>query len=314
MHGFMEKYQPLNISDFNYEVEFINIMNNLIDYNILNIILIGRADIGKSSFLNIIVKKYFNNCNDYTKNIMYINNSKEQGINYYRNEVKNFCKNSSCISKKKKIVLIDDIDLLNEQSQQVFRSCIDNYSKNVHFICSCTNIHKIIESLQSRLLLLKIPNNDIVKKLYNNIKKNENIIIDKDVELFFLKLCQNSIRMCINYMEKFKLLNEPINKDNIYNLCTNINNDYFDKYIEHLFKKNIVKCINILLELYDLGYSVLDILDCFYAYIKVIENISDEYKYKIIPIICKYIFIFHDIHEDEIELSLFTNNLMFIIN
>ena len=45
-----------------------------------------------------------------------------------------------------------------------------------------------------------------------------------------------------------------------------------------------------------------------------IENISDEYKYKIIPIICKYIFIFHDIHEDEIELSLFTNNLMFIIN
>jgi hypothetical protein len=32
-------------------------------------------------------------------------------------------------------------------------------------------------------------------------------------------------------------------------------------------------------------------------------------QYKTIAIICKYITIFHNIHEDEIELALFTNNL-----
>jgi hypothetical protein len=33
-------------------------------------------------------------------------------------------------------------------------------------------------------------------------------------------------------------------------------------------------------------------------------------KYTIIPIICKYITTFHNVHEDEIELALFTNNLI----
>jgi hypothetical protein len=32
-------------------------------------------------------------------------------------------------------------------------------------------------------------------------------------------------------------------------------------------------------------------------------------KYQAIAIICKYITIFHNIHEDEIELALFTNNV-----
>ena len=33
-------------------------------------------------------------------------------------------------------------------------------------------------------------------------------------------------------------------------------------------------------------------------------------KYKVVALICKYITIFHDIHEDEIELALFTNNII----
>jgi DNA polymerase III delta prime subunit len=54
------------------------------------------------------------------------------------------------------IIVLDDIDFINEQSQQVFRNCIDKYSHNVHFICSCTNSQKVIESLQYRLIIIKI--------------------------------------------------------------------------------------------------------------------------------------------------------------
>jgi hypothetical protein len=42
--------------------------------------------------------------------------------------------------------------------------------------------------------------------------------------------------------------------------------------------------------------------------------ITEQQKYNIIPYICKYITIFHNIHEDEIELSLFTNNLIDMLN
>ena len=55
---------------------------------------------------------------------------------------------------------------------------------------------------------------------------------------------------------------------------------------------------------------MIDILDNYFLFIKITRNISDDIKYKIIPYICKYITIFYDIHEDEIELTLFTNNLV----
>ena len=76
-------------------------------------------------------------------NVLSINSLKEQGIQYYRNELKTFCQTKSVIlPKKKKLVILDDIDNINEQSQQVFRNCIDKYSQNVHFIASCTNTPK----------------------------------------------------------------------------------------------------------------------------------------------------------------------------
>ena len=44
-------------------------------------------------------------------------------------------------------------------------------------------------------------------------------------------------------------------------------------------------------------------------FIKTTTIIDEESKYKIIKYICKYISIFHTVHEDEIELALFTNEI-----
>ena len=57
----------------------------------------------------------------------------------------------------------------------------------------------------------------------------------------------------------------------------------------------------------------MDILDNYFIFVKTTQILSEEYKYKIIPFICKYITIFHNIHEDEIELALFSNNLFSIL-
>jgi hypothetical protein len=56
----------------------------------------------------------------------------------------------------------------------------------------------------------------------------------------------------------------------------------------------------------------MDILDNYFLFVKVTDMLNESEKYEIIPIICKYISVFHNIHEDEIELSLFTNNLKVI--
>ena len=54
----------------------------------------------------------------------------------------------------------------------------------------------------------------------------------------------------------------------------------------------------------------MDILDSYFHFIKITNIVPVETKYKIIKIICKYISIFHNEHEYNIELAFFTNDLI----
>lgn len=314
---FLNKYQPTWFCDFETDSEMIDILNTLININNLNILFIGDIGCGKTAFLNAVIREYYKNSissgtpQTLEDNILHINSLKEQGINYYRNDVKTFCQTCSSIKGKKKIVVLDDIDLINEQSQQVFRNCIDKYSHNVHFISSCSNSQKVIESLQSRFIIIKIKplHRQNLTTIMHKIKVSENIVIDANAEQFILNVCNNTAKILINYMEKFKLLNQPITLELANNICTNISFHIFDQYTILIKDKQLTKAVSILYNLYDKGYSVMDILDNYFIFVKHTTLLTEKQKYNVIPIICKYITVFHNIHEDEIELALFSNNM-----
>ena len=314
---FVNKYQPLLFADFGVDNEIIKIFKTLIVMDNLNILLIGDIASGKTSLLNCLIREYYTGYNpkEYEENIMYINNLKEQGINYYRNDVKTFCQTCSVIKGKKKFIMIDDIDLINEQSQQVFRNCIDKFSHNVHFISSCSNIQKVIESIQSRLTIIKIKpvQREQWFKIIDKIKDRENISIDADAEEFIVNISNKTVKILINYMEKFKLVNQHITHNLAVKLCSNISFITFEDYTHLIKNKKLNDAICLIYEIYDKGYSVMDILDNYFIFVKNTVLLSETEKYNVIPIICKYITIFHNIHEDEIELALFTNNLIDIL-
>ena len=316
---FIHKFQPIFFKDYGDENEnsVIKILNTLILMDNLNLLLVGNIASGKTTLLNIIIREYYKDIEPkiYQENILYINSLKEQGINYYRSDVKIFCQTCSIIKNKKKIIVLDDIDLINEQSQQVFRNCIDKFSQNVHFISSCSNIQKVIESLQSRFYIIKmkpLERNNLVK-IIENIKIVENIEIEPDAQDFIINISNNTVKILISYMEKFKLLNEKITLELAKQLCSNISFYIFENYTRLIKNNNIEDAIKIIYELYDKGYSVMDILDNYFLFVKITNILNEDEKYKIIPYICKYITIFHNIHEDEIELTLFTNNLLKIL-
>jgi DNA polymerase III delta prime subunit len=310
---FLNKYQPFFFKDFETDPEMVSILNTLIGMNNLNILFIGDIGCGKTAFLNAVIKEYYSGLqpNQYDENILHINSLKEQGINYYRTDVKTFCQTCSSIKGKKKIIVLDDIDFINEQSQQVFRNCIDKYSHNVHFISSCSNSQKVIESLQSRLIIIKIKplQRENLVKIMHKISILESINITNEAEDFILNVCNNTAKILINYMEKFKLLDEPITLELATNVCTNISFFTFEEYTQMLKNDHLDTAIKLMYSIYDKGYSVMDILDNYFIFIKITAHLTEEQKYSIIPFICKYITVFHNIHEDEIELALFSNNL-----
>jgi len=314
---FISKYKPYYISDFYTDENFQFVLNTLFDLDNLNVLFVGNPSSGKTTLLYAIIREYYSLSKESTfpeNNILHINNLKEQGINYFRNEMKTFCRSSSTIFGKKKLLIIDDIDMINEQSQQVFRNYIDKYKNNVNFISVCTNIQKVIESIQSRTHIIRLepPTKANFRTIMKKIIQEENLVLSEDIQNYIIQIANHSIRNLINYLEKIYIyLNkrEPLDLESCKNLCNIISVDYFEKYIEYIKTGNITEAINILYSIHDYGYSVIDILDYFFNFVKTTESLNEDEKYTIIPIICNYITIFHNVHEDCIELALFSNNI-----
>ena len=315
---FLTKYKPNFFKDYVINKNIIDTIKVLFEINSINLLLIGQHCTGKTTILNTIINEYYYGIdkNIIKENVLHINNLQEQGISYYRQEVKTFCQTPSSISKKKKTIVLDDIDIINEQSQQVFRNCIDKYQHNVNFISSCSNIQKVIDSIQSRNHIIKItPITDkYMKKIFNLICKKENMIVDNKTTKFILAISNNSIRIMINYLEKIKLINKPINIDLALDICSNIRFDILEKYTKLCLNNNLCKAIQLIYDIYNNGYSVTDILDNYFLYLKKSTFLCEEEKYILIKIICKYIVIFNTKHENEIELALMTNNIVNTLN
>lgn len=294
------------------------IIQTLLDIDDLNILFIGNTSVGKTSLLYILIREYYHLDKDSPfpeNNILFINNLKEQGISFFRGEMKTFCQASSTIYGKKKMVIIDDIDFISEQNQQVFRNYIDKYKHNIHFVSVCTNIQKVIEPFQSRMHILTLEphSKEILMGLCHRVIINEGIQIDDESLQFIYKYCLNSLRNLLNHLEKICILNRQITIDVCMSLCTDISFQQFEQYFECLRALQLSNAIHILYKIYDYGYSVVDIYDYLFTFVKGTNCLQEEEKYKIIQLLCKYITIFHTIHEEPIELAIFTNKCLLLL-
>ena len=111
-------------------------------------------------------------------------------------------------------------------------------------------------------------------------------------------------------MEKIKLIDTTIDFELVKKLCTNINFNEFNDFLHSCMENNLNKAVSIILNIFEKGFSVIDILDNFFIFIKMNSKLSETHKYELVKLLCKYITIFNNIHEDEIELCLFANNII----
>lgn len=308
------KYTPRTIDEFQFPSNLKTLLHKMVS---LNLLFVGNGGTGKTTLLKIMVRKYFADVSNYEENVLYINSLTDNGINYYRNEVKTFCSISSKIANKKKIVVIDDMDIIvNDQCQQILRNYIDKYSNNVIFLTSCGNNQRIIDTIQSRLNIVRLVPIDApgIKAIYDKVRETENIEIDQEANDFVITMCNCSVSMLLNYMEKFKLVGEKITLDIAKSACSIISYSDFEEFTRIVFNStysvdNLMAAKNMLDAMIVKGYSVVDILDNYFNYIKNTEIIDEDTKYRVIPIITKYIVYFSNYHEDDIELYFFTADL-----
>ncbi len=308
------KYAPTKLDEFELSTDLRDFFKMLIQSGNLNILLVGTR---KTSLINALLSEYYcnvdiNNSNNILRNkhVMYVNFIRDHGTTFYRQTLKTFCQSHFTMTNGlKKTIILDNLDCVSITNasciQHICYNLIETYSNSVNFVISCTNIKKIMESIQSHSLIISVPplSKEQQITILKNICVRENIAINSDVMEYLLTIENGNINVLINYLEKFKLLAEEIDLKTAKVLCTNISFDIFNQYMDRVLEYDLSTAMEIMASLTDLGYSVIDVLDTLFLFVKTNHcKLNTEQKYITFPLICEYIIYFSIIQENNDDL------------
>ena len=307
----ISKYRVNTINDCSIKGNDQHNIQLLIESHQVNLIIAGHSGTGKTTLINLIVEQYYKGCKNIRENILNINSLQEQGIQYYRSDVKNFCQIKSSVPGFKKTLVVDNIDEIGEQQQQIFQNYIDKY--DINFIATTSAISKVNHNIISRLNYIEMLdiNYEKLSKLYDDVYERENMKIQLDNihKTLIIELSGKSYKKLLNNIFKIKLYGKKCTSEHITKMCSNIDIQYYDSFVTNIRAKKFPESLNILHSAYtNEGYSIQDILFYFYYYIRNQKTLDDQFKYELIKIITKYIAIIINNYEDELELALFTSD------
>lgn len=301
--SFINKYKKENLDELYLNDNTKRLITDVVKNRNINLLFIGGSETGKTSLMNTL--------NNEINGGILINNLKEKGINTFRTDVKLYCQ----LTQKKKTILIDDYDHITETCQHIIKTLMDKYN-NILFIASIKDIKKLIEPLKNKFFLIKLDNitNTFIKSNAIKLLKNENLKLNNSCINHIVEISNLSLNRMYNNIEKIKLLDKKITLEICINIMTNINYNIFNNVIDTALKKETKKVYMLFNSLYIKGYAIIDIYEFFYKYIKNTKNIHDELRYKLIILLCEYISNCDSSNELDIQLLLFSKELVYILN
>jgi DNA polymerase III delta prime subunit len=284
-----DKYSPKHIDDLIIDNYVKNKINGFLHIGeISNIIINGACGSGKTTILNCMAHDFYK---DTFNNYVYkLNSSIEKNVKILHEMLELFCKQKIItVPQKKKLFIIDDIDMIPEKLQNVIALMMENYP-NIYFTFSCNSTSLVNELIQSRCLILYIqrPENSKIINHINKICKNEEILCSNDVIERICDISQWDLRLAINTLHVLSINNNKITIDNINNICDVPNQILIQNLLLNCVNKKYKDALKIGISLHEGGYdssTILSIMfDCLKSFLPQIQN---ENKMKMLKIIGK---------------------------
>ena len=220
-----EKYRPTTIDDIILNDIIYKKIKAIIDTKqITNIILTGASGLGKTSTIKCIAKHIYSKDN-FNDAVLELNASDERGIKTVTDIIINFSKKLVFYNEgycNNKLIILDEADNLTKKAQSLINLVMEQY-KNTKFVFICNNSNKIIETLQSKCIVIKfiLPP---FKSYYNKIKSicdKENYVYDDDIFKYLFETFNNDFRQILNILELTFITFGSITIKNI-NLISNL--------------------------------------------------------------------------------------------
>lgn len=280
----VEKYRPKSFDDLilddNVKNKIITIIKNK---QIPNMILSGIPSTGKTSTALCIITSILKQSNFNKNNFIELNASDDRGVDAIKNDIITFCQNKS---DQIKIILLDEADNITSKGQQLLNNLMDKYNNN-KFIFTCNDSRQIMESIQSRCIILRFKKINI-NLLLNRLKyicECEKISYKESGLKKIIELSDFDIRQCINMIEAVYYGYNKINKKNVQLIFPKISG--IKDMIRKCTENDIIGAYSYLQNILEEGHYHNNIL---LSMNRLIENLdmNEGIKIKIIDIINKY--------------------------
>lgn len=207
-----------------------------------NLIFHGSSGTGKHTIVQDFLNKiYGSNKHKLKTNVMIVNCAHGKGIKFIREELKFFAKTNiqSNLGVLFKSIVLSNADCLTIDAQSALRRCIELFSHNTRFFIIVENKHKLLNPILSRFCEIYVPEYIVDGKIIN-------------LHIYILQ-------------EKYKFNYDLEKKDFItakfqeFMNCSNITHSYL---------------IDFCSELYEKGYSALDLMKVIQESDKIEEGIK----------------------------------------
>ena len=289
----IEKYRPTISNDILLEPYIKVKIENMISSKLIpNMIITGEPGTGKTSTILCMTKQIYSgtNINEY---VLELNASDDRGLVMINNTIYPFCKKKT--EGQHKLVILDECDSITPKAQNLLSNIISEFKKNCRFVFICNDFSQIIESIQSKCMIIKYPSiskNNLYQKT-EYICKKENIKYNEEGINSLIFTSDNDIRQIINNLECIYYTFGELTNETVYCTVDKPRPIYIQQIINECLNSNLNKAIETTKDLFMKGYYPNDILNIFMkclldnSFDKKI-NINEATKLKIFEIISLY--------------------------
>jgi replication factor C subunit 2/4 len=202
------------------------------------------------------------------------------------NTIYPFCKKK--VDDIHKLIILDECDSITPKAQNLLSNIISEFRKNTRFVFICNDCTKIIESIQSRCIIIKYPRiskQDLTNKI-EYICKVENIKYDMEGIESLIFVSDTDIRQAINNLECIYYAYGCLYEKYVYLMIDKPKAICIEKIIKDCLNSRLVDGIKTTQELFMKGYYPNDILLTFIKCLLEKDlNIKESTKFKINEII-----------------------------
>lgn len=277
----VEKYRPHKLDDIVGNEETVERLKLLVeDGNMPHMIISGLPGIGKTTSIHCLAYELLGP-DLYQQATLELNASDDRGIDVVRNKIKQFAQTKILLpAGRHKIIILDEADSMTPGAQQALRRTMEIYSNTTRFAFACNQSLKIIEPLQSRCAILrytKLSDEQVLERLLE-ITKLEDVKYNSEGLQALIFTAEGDMRQAINNLQStvagfgfvndvnvFKIVDQPhplVIKKILASCCSNKGG-------------NIDEALELLDNLWEKGYSAIDIVTLSFRVAKTLPGISE---------------------------------------